>query len=49
MYIFDTRYAALKAFPNAIVRKMLHHTCAGYYVFNNYTTYEKYKSFGYCR
>ena len=44
MYCFPSRYLALKAFPNAIVRKILNHhvnsNAGDYVVFNDYSTYE---------
>jgi hypothetical protein len=50
MNYFDTRYQALKAFPNALVRKVLNYrfnTKAGkFVVFNDYTTYEEWKRCG---
>jgi hypothetical protein len=53
MYYFDTRYQAIKAFPNAIVRKIkkIHYlTNAGQYVvFNDFTTYSDWYQLGYVR
>lgn len=53
MYYFDTRYLAIKAFPNAIVRKVLNYHAndrAGQYVvFNDYTTYETWKRCGHVK
>lgn len=41
MNYFDTRYQALKAFPNAIIRKVLKGSSEGKYTaFNDYTTFE---------
>jgi hypothetical protein len=53
MYYFDTRYQAIKAFPNAIIRKIKkipYLTNAGQYVvFNDYTTYSEWLYLGYVR
>ena len=53
MYYFDTRYQAIKAFPNAIIRKVkkIHYlTNAGQYVvFNDCTTYSDWRYLGYVR
>jgi hypothetical protein len=53
MYYFDTRYKAIKAFPNAIVRKIKHiHYLANagqYVVFNDWTTYSEWRYSGYVR
>ena len=53
MNYFPTRYAAKKAFPNAIVRKVLNphvNARAGeYVVFNNYTTYWVWQRCGHVR
>ena len=53
MNYFNTRYEALKAFPNAIVRKVLNYHVnakAGFYVvFNDYTTYEQWKDCGHVK
>lgn len=53
MNYFPTRYAAKKAFPNAIVRKVLNphvNARAGeYVVFNDYTTYEDWQRCGHVR
>jgi hypothetical protein len=55
MYYFDSRYQALRSFPNAIVRKIkisVAHVVANagqYVVFNDYTTYEQWKSLGYVK
>lgn len=53
MNYFSTRYEAMKAFPNAIIRKIKISTAhvnarAGeYVVFNDYTTYEQWRNIGY--
>jgi len=53
MNYFDTRYQALKAFPNAIIRKVLNYHVnakAGFYVvFNDYTTYQDWKNCGHVK
>lgn len=53
MNYFDTRYEALKAFPNAIVRKVLNYhvnaRAGQYVVFNDYTTYEDWKRCGHVK
>jgi len=53
MNYFSTRYDALKAFPNAIVRKVLNphvNARAGQYVvFNDRTTYEDWKNAGHVK
>lgn len=53
MNYFDTRYQALKAYPNAIVRKVLNYhvnTRAGeYVVFNDYSTYDTWKRCGHVK
>jgi hypothetical protein len=44
MIFFNSRYEALKVYPNAIIRKILNHQSnqkAGFYVaFNDWLTYE---------
>ena len=53
MNYFNTRYEALKAFPNSIVRKVLNYHVnqkAGFYVvFNDYTTYEQWRDCGHVK
>jgi hypothetical protein len=53
MNYFDTRYQAFKAFPNAIIRKVLNHhvnaNAGQYVVFNDYTTYETWKRCGHVK
>ena len=53
MKYFTTRHEALKAFPNAIVRKILNYHVnanAGQYVaFNKCSTYEAWKRCGHVR
>ena len=53
MNYFPSRYLALKAFPNAIVRKILNHhvnsNAGDYVVFNDYSTYEDWKRAGHVR
>ncbi len=53
MYYFITRYAALKSFPNAIVRKIksIHYlsNAGEYVIFNDYTTYSQWKNLGYVK
>ena len=53
MNYFYTRYQAKKAFPNAIIRKVLNYhvnqNAGMYVVFNDYTTYETWKSCGHVR
>ena len=53
MNYFPSRYKALRAFPNAIVRKILNHhvnSNAGDYVaFNDFTTYEDWKRAGHVK
>lgn len=53
MNYFNTRYAALKAFPNAIVRKVLNHhvnaRAGEYVVFNDYSTYDTWKRCGHVK
>ena len=53
MYYFRTRYAALKSFPNAIVRKIksIHYlsNAGEYVIFNDYTTYSQWKNLGYVK
>ena len=53
MNYFLSRYEALRAFPNAIVRKVLNHhvnaNAGQYVVFNEYSTYETWKSCGHVR
>lgn len=51
MNCFSTRYKALKAYPNAIVRKLLKSNSsmmrAGeFVVFNDHTTYQDWKQSG---
>lgn len=55
MNYFLTRYAAHKAFPNAIIRK-IKYSCSHvlknvgeYVVFNDYTTYEQWRDLGYVK
>jgi len=43
MGYFTTRYAAQKAYPNAMIRKC---TNGRYIAFNDYTTYEQWKAGG---
>jgi hypothetical protein len=51
MNYFNSRYEALKAFPNAIIRKVkrIHYLAnAGQYVvFNDFTTYSQWRQLGY--
>jgi hypothetical protein len=53
MNYFDSRYQALKAFPNAIIRKVLKYSPSArvgqYVVFNDYTTYETWKRGGHVK
>lgn len=53
MNYFDTRYAALKAFPNGIVRKILnHHVNANagmFVVFNDHITYQDWQRCGHVK
>ena len=53
MNYFDTRYQALKAFPNAIIRKVLNYhvnaNAGQYVVFNDYTTYDTWKRCGHVK
>lgn len=53
MNYFYTRYEAKKAFPNAIVRKVLNYhvnaNAGQYVVFNDYSTYEEWKRCGHVR
>lgn len=53
MLYFYTRYEALKAYPNAIIRKVLNYHVnanAGMYVaFNDFTTYEDWQRCGHVR
>jgi hypothetical protein len=53
MNYFNSRYQALKAFPNAIIRKILNpHVNANagqYVVFNDWSTYETWKDCGHVR
>ena len=53
MNYFNSRYEALKAFPNAIIRKVLNYHVnekAGYYVaFNDYSTYQIWRDCGHVR
>jgi len=53
MNYFYTRYAAVKAFPNAIIRKIknIHYLAnAGeYVVFNDWTTYSEWRNLGYVK
>jgi hypothetical protein len=53
MFYYNSRYAAKKDFPNAIVRKIkrIHYlTNAGQYVvFNDWTTYSNWLYLGYVR
>lgn len=53
MFYFSTRYEALKAFPNAIVRKVLNYHVnakAGYYVvFNDLITYKIWRDCGHVK
>ena len=48
MIYFDSRYQALKSFPNAIIRKLLKGNKKGHYVaFNAVCTHLEYKQGGY--
>jgi len=53
MYYFPTRYAALRAFPNAIVRKVLNYhvnaRAGEYVVFNDWLTYDDWKRCGHVK
>jgi hypothetical protein len=53
MNYFSTRYAAKRAFPNAIIRKVLNYhvnAMAGeYVVFNDWLTYDDWKRCGHVR
>ena len=53
MNYFPTRYLALKAFPNAIVRKVLNYhvnaRAGEFVVFNDYTTYEDWRNAGHVK
>lgn len=53
MNTYNTRYEALKHYPNAIVRKLLKNGSGNQYgthiVFNDYSTYTKYKKEGYVK
>lgn len=53
MQYFSTRYEAIKAYPNAIIRKVLNYHVnakAGYYVaFNDWLTYDDWKRCGHVR
>lgn len=53
MNYFNTRYEALKAYPNAIVRKVLNHhvnaRAGEYVVFNDYSTYDTWKRCGHVK
>jgi hypothetical protein len=55
MNYFSTRYEAQKAFPNAIIRKIkisVAHVVANagqFVVFNDYTTYDQWRSLGYVK
>lgn len=53
MEYFSTRYEALKAYPDAVVRKVLNchvNARAGQYVvFNDYITYENWKRCGHVK
>jgi hypothetical protein len=53
MNYFLSRYAALKCYPNAIIRKIksVHYLAnAGQYViFNDYTTYQQWRDLGYVK
>jgi hypothetical protein len=53
MFYFSTRYEAKKAFPNAIIRKVLNYHVnakAGFYVaFNDWLTYDDWKRCGHVR
>jgi hypothetical protein len=50
MNYFNTRYDALKAFPNAIVRKIKILANAGeYVVFNDWSTYSEWRQSGYVK
>ena len=55
MDYYPTRYAAFKAYPNAMIRKVLYSAshltkhCGEYVAFTNYTTYEDWKRCGYVR
>ena len=53
MIFFNSRYEALKAYPNAIIRKILNHHAnpkAGFYVaFNDWLTYEDWQQSGHVK
>lgn len=53
MNYFPTRHAALKAFPNAIIRKVLNYhvnaRAGEYVVFTDCTTYEDWQRCGHVR
>ena len=53
MNYFPTRYDAKKAFPNAIIRKVINYhvnaRAGEYVVFNDFTTYEDWKRCGHVK
>lgn len=55
MFYFTTRYAAKRAFPNAIIRKIPYKVAhvvrnvGDFVVFNDYSTYEDWKRCGYVK
>jgi hypothetical protein len=53
MNYFSTRYQAKKAFPNAIIRKVLNYyvnqRAGEYVIFNDYLTYDDWKRCGHVK